>query len=430
MRSFQSSKLALVAAVSTSFALAVAVAWAGGLSADLSITKTDGAASSIPGNNVVYTIVATNAGPSDVVGATVTDTFPASLTCTWTCTASPGSSCTAAGAGNISDSADLLNSGTATYTATCSIDAAATGSLANTASIASALSDPNMGNNSATDTNSLTPEADLSVTKTDSADPVLQGAAFSYTITVDNAGPSDATGVSISDVLPPGVTLVSTSGCAEDPNGAPTCTLGTIAASGMASYTINATAPNAAGMISNTATVSAATTDPNSGNDSDTETTDISALSADLSVTKIASAGSVAEGSPFSYLITVTNAGPDDATNVAVTDILPAGMTFVSTSGCAEDPSGVPTCTLGTVANGAMASYTIDVLAPDTPGMHNNTATVTASESDPNGGDDSSTEGVDVSPGGAGAVPIPTANEWALILLTLMLVSSALWRLR
>src|SRR6476469_1845649 len=53
--------------------------------ADLAITKTDGVTTATPGGSVTYTIPASNSGPSDATGATVADTFPASLTCTWTC---------------------------------------------------------------------------------------------------------------------------------------------------------------------------------------------------------------------------------------------------------------------------------------------------------------------------------------------------------
>lgn len=126
-------------------------------SADLSITKTDGADSSLPGDEIVYTIIAGNAGADDVTGATVTDLFPAALTaCTWTCAASAGSSCTAAGAGDINDSVNLLNGGTATYTVACTIDPSAMGTLENTATVSSTIPDPNTSDNSATDTNTLT----------------------------------------------------------------------------------------------------------------------------------------------------------------------------------------------------------------------------------------------------------------------------------
>ncbi|MBZ0090580.1 MAG: DUF11 domain-containing protein, partial [Thermoanaerobaculia bacterium] len=47
---------------------------------DLSITKSDGAASEIPGTPVTYTIVASNSGPNGAAGVTVADSFPATLT--------------------------------------------------------------------------------------------------------------------------------------------------------------------------------------------------------------------------------------------------------------------------------------------------------------------------------------------------------------
>jgi uncharacterized repeat protein (TIGR01451 family) len=59
-------------------------------SADLSVTKTDGVTTATAGGSVTYTITASNAGPSNATGATVADTFPASLTCTWTCTGGVG----------------------------------------------------------------------------------------------------------------------------------------------------------------------------------------------------------------------------------------------------------------------------------------------------------------------------------------------------
>lgn len=125
-------------------------------SADLSISKTNGVTSSTAGTTTVYTITASNAGPDGVTGATVADTFAAPLTgCSWTCIGT-GGTCTAAGSGNINDSVNLPNAASVTYTATCTIDAAATGMLSNTAAVSSAITDAAPGNNSATDTDTLT----------------------------------------------------------------------------------------------------------------------------------------------------------------------------------------------------------------------------------------------------------------------------------
>ncbi len=126
-------------------------------SADLSITKTDGVASVTPGGSTTYTITASNAGPDAVSGATVADTFPASLTgVTWTCVGAGGGTCTAAGSGNINDtSVNLPVGGSVTYTATASVSVTASGSIANTATVSSSTTDPTPGNNSATDTDTV-----------------------------------------------------------------------------------------------------------------------------------------------------------------------------------------------------------------------------------------------------------------------------------
>lgn len=126
-------------------------------SADLSITKDDGVTDAAAGSAVTYTITASNAGPSAVASATVTDNFPAECaTVSWTCTGASGGTCTASGTGNIVDAAVLPVGASVAYSATCNIDAMATGTLANTATVSSATSDPDSANNSATDTDTLT----------------------------------------------------------------------------------------------------------------------------------------------------------------------------------------------------------------------------------------------------------------------------------
>jgi uncharacterized repeat protein (TIGR01451 family) len=132
--------------------------------ADLSITKTDGQSTAVPGTPITYTIVASNAGPSNVTGATVADTLPGTITgATWTCVGAGGGTCATSGSGNISDTVDLPAGGTVTYTLTGTISASATGSLSNTATVAApgGVTDPNPANNSATDTDTLTPVVSL-----------------------------------------------------------------------------------------------------------------------------------------------------------------------------------------------------------------------------------------------------------------------------
>ncbi len=129
--------------------------------------------------------------------------------------------------------------------------------------------------------------ADLSLTKSDSPDPVATGGALAYSIQVANAGPDAATNVVVTDNLPKGVSFVSAAStqgsCSAKgkKNGqALTCALSTLASSGVPAYnptpvtvTIRVLAPQKAGTISNTASVTSSLKDPNSKNNSATATT-------------------------------------------------------------------------------------------------------------------------------------------------------------
>ena len=135
---------------------------------DLAITKTDGQLSAVPGNPISYTITVTNLGPTPVSGATVTDTLPAPLVgASWTCAASPGSSCSPAGLGNILDAINLLVGGTATYTLTAGIDPFARLPLTNPATVSppAGVTDSNGTNDSASDMDTLDPSVDVSVVR-------------------------------------------------------------------------------------------------------------------------------------------------------------------------------------------------------------------------------------------------------------------------
>src|SRR4030095_9097238 len=173
----------------------------------------------------------------------------------------------------------------------------------------------------------VTAVADLSITKTDSADPVDAGASFSYTLTIANAAPSRAQSVSVTDTLPAGLSFVSATGsgwtCGETA-GTVTCTASSLPVGTASPITIAVTAPASGGTVSNTASVATTTSDPAAANNSDGETTDVTSQ-ADLSIVKTDSADPVDAGSAFSYTLAVTNAGPSTATSVSVTDTLPAG---------------------------------------------------------------------------------------------------------
>src|SRR5207245_563424 len=164
--------------------------------ADLAVTKTDAATSVNAGATTTYTIRVNNNGPSSVTGAVLSDPSVTGLTKTAVaCSMTPGQCVTAPTVEQLEGGAfasPALASGqfyeivvTATVTAT-------SGTVTNTATVAapSGTIDSNTGNNTASDTDTVNPMADLAVTKTDGTTTVNAGATTTYTIRVTNNGPS------------------------------------------------------------------------------------------------------------------------------------------------------------------------------------------------------------------------------------------------
>jgi len=121
------------------------------------------------------------------------------------------------------------------------------------------------------------PEADLAITKTDTPDPVLQGQSLTYTIQATNNGPYSATGVSVVDALPTGLTFnsaASTQGSCSELTGTVTCTIGPIGIGASATITLVVT-PTVNGLISNTVTVNGNEADPVSTNNTATQDTTV-----------------------------------------------------------------------------------------------------------------------------------------------------------
>jgi uncharacterized repeat protein (TIGR01451 family) len=226
--------------------------------------------------------------------------------------------------------------------------------------------------------------ADLSITKTGPAEAVPAGGGFDYVVTVLNRGPSQATNVTVTDVLPTAVRFVSasaTQGSCSTQNGTVTCKIGTLAVGGTATLTLAVTAP-AEGQVRNTATVAGSPNDPDLSNNSSTATTTVS-QAADLSLSKKVTTHKAA-GRRLGYSLTVTNRGPSTATGVTVTDTLPATESFVSASPGCSDAGLTVTCTLaGGLAKGARATFGLVVQVATGVTSVTNSAIVSAATNDP-----------------------------------------------
>lgn len=402
-------------------------------SADLAVVK-NAAASVLAGTNLTFSVTATNAGPSNATAVSISDTLPAGTTfVSATQTSGPAFTCGHA-AGTITCTAATFDAGaTATFDFVVTVLPGTSGLLTNTVAIAASTPDPSAANNSSTSITTVSSSADLAVIKTaPPAAAVLTDVTFSVTLT--NLGPSTASNVVLADAVPANTTFVSatqTSGplfACSLAAGTITCSIASFDPGAAATFSFVVT-PTAEGSLTNTATVTSTTADPVSPNNASTTTTTVARAVADVGIVKTANADEAVPGAPATFTIVVTNSGPGPAANVVVTDPLPAGVTLVGATATQGSCSGTTTvtCNLGTLEAAASATITLEVLLPLTPGPVANTATVTSSDVDPNGGNNAGAATITVAQAPAA---IPTLSPWMLALLAAALTAVVLMRSR
>lgn len=289
------------------------------------------------------------------------------------------------------------------------------GTLIDTASVSASTADLDLANNAATDTTIVFDSADLSIAASDSPDPVRIGTEVTYTLSVANDGPTAATAVSVVNTLPGGTSFVSASGTGwvcDHLGGVVTCSMASLGiASSAPAISIVALAPATAGTIANTATVSSATFDPDTADNTATVET-LANVFADLSVA-LTDAPDPVQGTPqqgcgandcTTYTIVVGNAGPDTATGVKVVIALPLNGTFHEAVGtgwvCPAPVAGSITCTrLASLAIETAPTISLTWKAPSPGGFSIVvTPTVSGSSTDPDGTDNTATEDTTVRP--------------------------------
>ncbi|MFN7944385.1 MAG: IPT/TIG domain-containing protein [Blastocatellia bacterium] len=365
-------------------------------SADLSLAMNSSpvAVTLTAGQNISYSISVTNNGPSVASGITVTDTLPSGVT--FVSASSAGGNCTLSN-GTVTCNLNNLNSGSG-HNVSIVVTPTTAGTVTNSASVSSSSTDNNSSNNSASVSNTInSANADLVLTMSSAPNPVTLGAGqnITYSISVVSNGPSTASGLTVTDTLPAGVTYVSSSvssGTCSFAAGVVTCTLSSLNAGSGWNISIVVT-PTIAGSITSSASIASVSTDANSANNSASVINTVNASNADLAVTisdspdpRILGQGNV------NYSISVTNNGPSaTATGVVVTDTLPANLTFVSASsslGSCTFAGGTVTCNIGNLTGSTNVTI---VVAPTAAGNYSNTVSVSGTLPDNNSANNSAT---------------------------------------
>jgi uncharacterized repeat protein (TIGR01451 family) len=275
------------------------------------------------GEVLTYTYVVTNTGYAPLRGPVVVTDTRTTVTCPDVTTVIPDGD-------NFLDPGEVITC-TATYTVT--VDDVSAGYVTNvaTATVEGFSSNPDSA------TVPASTSADLSLEKVASTLTPDVGATVVFTVTVYNAGPAVATGVTVSDVLPSGLTYVSHSGDGSYNPSTGVWDIGTISAGNSASLVITVTVGTTA-PVTNVAQVwTSGQIDPDStpGNNVPTEDDYASVTLTPrayptLDIEKSAEPSPVEAGGLLTYTLTVTNTGIVSATGVVVTDAVPANTTYQS----------------------------------------------------------------------------------------------------
>ena len=386
---------------------------------DLFVSKDDSQTTVLPNGTVIYTINYANNGDTAATGVVLTDTLPAGSTfdaansdINWV----GGSSLYTLDLGTLAAGA----SGSVAFAVTVdSPVAAGQDDLVNTVSIAddgNNGADVNPANNTSTDTDTLDAAPNLFVSKDDGSTSTTAGSLVVYVISFGNAGNQDATGVVLTETLPPGSTFDaanSTLGWTETSAGSGvfTFSVGNLAAGSLnnaVNFAVLVDDPVGVSQLVNSVAISddgANGQDPDQTDNNASDTDNIVAAGTpDLAVTKDNGQATVTEGGAIVYTIDFANNGTVGATGVVLTETLPPGSTYDaanSTVGWSETSagSGIFTFDVGSLASGGTGSVDFAVIIdnPVAAGITQLVNSVAISDdgtngSDPNVNDNSATD--------------------------------------
>ena len=353
---------------------------------NIDVVKTADASPVSAGATIGFKVKISNAGPGTATGLTFSDTLPSGLP--WQIVAAdtdPGWSIV----GNqlVFSGTSMASGADSDVHVTAVTDPADCGMVSNTATFDADNDDQE------TSTATVTVQCpNIDVTKVADNDPVNAGAQIGFVVTISNAGPGTATGLTFSDPLPAGFTwsIATPSAGWSIVNGnlvySPT-TLGSGASSSV--HVVATSDPADCGLVSNTATLDA------DNDDQETATDTVTVNCPNIDVTKVADDSVVSAGAQIGFVVTISNTGAGTATGLTFSDPLPAGFTWsiaTPSAGWSIVNGNLVYSPTTLAANSSSSVHVIATSDPADCGLVSNTATLDADNDD----QETATDTVDV----------------------------------
>ncbi|AKQ44457.1 hypothetical protein TH63_00485 [Rufibacter radiotolerans] len=361
-------------------------------SADVAVTNTAATAPYTIGKPFTYTVTVTNNGPIAASNVQVTDKLDLTKL-EFVSSSEAASYVSSTGVWTVGSLA-VGASKTLTITAKPLV----LGTISTTASQTHTEADNVTTNNSATASITVQAAADIEVKNTSDKTTYNNGDLVTYTITAKNLGPNAATGVTVTDKLPTGLTLEGTAPAGYDA-ATGNWTVGALALNETKTLTLMART-SALGSFTNTAALASRTgfeLDENNSNNTSSNTITVSPT-ADVAVTNVVSTNTPSQNEVVTYTIKVVNNGPNNASTVTVANQLPAGLEITGSSvslGSFDKITGI--WTIGTIANAGSQTLMVYAKAANT-GSYTITSTQSHTEFDNQSTNNSSSGTITVQP--------------------------------
>ncbi|GAA6615500.1 choice-of-anchor X domain-containing protein [Scytonema sp. NUACC26] len=345
--------------------------------ANLSLRQVELLDSGIVEQDITYTFEVNNIGPNEATGVILVNSLPQGVDFV---SASAGGSFNPANRTVSFNLGDLAFDGSTT--ANIVVKRKVSGGLRSIATVTATELDPDLTNNTVE-----TKGIDLLLKRTTNQPRVDIGEEYTYSLSVTNNGPDNATEVVLTENLPSGANFVRSSTAPVSLFGETlTANLGNIKSGDSA--TINLTFKSiVAGNLLSTISVAGNEDDYNTENNSLISTTTINPIlpaQADLELTKTVNNTNPQIGDRISFTLDLTNKGPGIASGIKVSDLLSTGLNFVSAfaeQGTYNNSTGI--WDVGNVRDNLSRSLTItaDIVSGGT--ITNTAEIISVNETDP-----------------------------------------------